>query len=159
MTRRIRKQLDSQEALEAFAARLGKLRPAPLVLYLQGPLGAGKTTFCRGLLRGSGYEGIVKSPTYTLVEPYAYAGDAMCYHFDLYRLADPEELEFTGSRDYFSEHSVCLVEWPEKAAGFLPRADIVCLLSYSGDGRMLEMRAETERGEAAMLGAFPDDLL
>ncbi|MBX2809883.1 MAG: tRNA (adenosine(37)-N6)-threonylcarbamoyltransferase complex ATPase subunit type 1 TsaE [Cellvibrionaceae bacterium] len=98
-----------------------------LTLYLQGQLGAGKTTFVRGLLRAFDYFGKVKSPTYTLVEVYELAMP-IC-HFDLYRLGDPEELAYMGIRDYFYSQSLCLIEWPQRGLGFLPEADIIVDLS------------------------------
>lgn len=117
-----------------------------LVIFLNGDLGAGKTTFTRGFLRACGHQGVVKSPTYTLVEPYLIDGQQL-YHFDLYRLGDPDELEFTGARDCFASNSVCLIEWPAKAAAALPEADIVCDLRVLDAGRELTMRAATVRGE------------
>lgn len=125
-------------------------------MLLKGDLGTGKTTFARGFIQASGFDGVVKSPTYTLVEPYPISHDRMCYHFDLYRLADPEELEFTGARDYFNENDVCLVEWPEKAEGYLPTADWVCEFSYLNEGRKLVISALTNKGKDLMLQLFHD---
>lgn len=156
--------LRDEQALETLAARFSQnwlleAEPRGLVITLRGNLGAGKTTFARGFLRGAGYCGIVKSPTYTLVEPYELAGGRTCYHFDLYRLADAEELEFTGARDYFDSVAVCLVEWPEKASGYLPGADIVCELEGQGSGRNLCIISGTERGLSVMLQVLNDYLL
>ena len=138
MSNAVEKVLRSQDALEDFAAQLARHAVAGLVVFLRGSLGAGKTTFARGFLRGLGYDGVVKSPTYTLVEPYSFGSGLACYHFDLYRLADPEELEFTGARDYFNNASICLIEWPERAAGFLPEPDIDCALEHHPQGRKRE---------------------
>jgi len=118
----------------ALGEELARQFPTGGVVYLHGELGSGKTTLVKGVLRACGYEGAVKSPTYTLVEPYEFA-DRMVYHFDLYRLGDPEEIEYVGGRDYFHDQALCLVEWPEKAAGFLPEADISVYLSYKGVAR------------------------
>ena len=159
MSSRVEKVLHSQAALEDFAAQLAGHAVAGLVVFLRGSLGAGKTTFARGFLRGLGYEGVVKSPTYTLVEPYSCEPGLACYHFDLYRLADPEELEFTGARDYFSNASICLIEWPEKAAGFLPEPDIDCTLEHHPRGRKIALTACSARGEHLLVQEQPDESL
>jgi tRNA threonylcarbamoyladenosine biosynthesis protein TsaE len=114
-------------------------------IHLSGPLGAGKTTLVRGLVHALGIEGPVKSPTYTLVEPYAI-GTIRLYHFDLYRLADGEELEYLGARDAFAGGALCIVEWPERAAGWLPQPDLRVILSIAGSGREARLDARTARG-------------
>ena len=143
--------MDSEISLEAFAAKIAKNSNLDLVIFLQGNLGAGKTTFARGFLRGCGYQGLVKSPTYTLVEPYQINDEKNVYHFDLYRLSDGEELEFAGVRDYFDGQSVSLIEWPEKAEGYLPEPDIICLIEYQGQGRQISVSACSERGNELVL--------
>jgi len=148
--------LESEKAQEDFAAKMAKKSNLDLVIFLHGDLGAGKTTFARGFLRGCGYQGLVKSPTYTLVEPYSLSDEKMAYHFDLYRLSDGEELEFAGVRDYFDGQSVSLIEWPEKAEGYLPEPDIVCQLEYQEQGRKIDIYAKTARGNELVLGLLPN---
>ena len=115
------------------------LLPVGGVVLLHGNLGVGKTTLVRGLLRSLGFEGTVKSPTYTLVEPY-HVADRDIYHFDLYRLADPEELEYLGVRDYFRDDALCLIEWPQQADGFLPKADLEVTLKHDGAARIAHLK-------------------
>lgn len=120
-----------------------------LVVFLQGELGMGKTTLSRGLIRGLGHRGAVKSPTYTLVEPYEHL-TPLVYHFDLYRLGDPEELEYMGIRDYFQSGQVCLIEWPERGRGVLPEADLVVELSLQAQGRAATLAPGTGRGRRVL---------
>jgi len=152
----VERVLETEESLLALAGEFAKYSNRDLVIFLKGELGAGKTVFARGFLRGCGVDGIVKSPTYTLVEPYQFDDEKMCYHFDLYRLAHGEELEFTGARDYFDGQSTCLVEWPEKADGFLPEPDLICQLEYDSTGRKATFSALSDKAKDLMLHVFPD---
>ncbi len=142
-------QLRNEDETIAVGQKLACHIKAPLTLYLTGDLGAGKTTLSRGLIQGLGHKGAVKSPTYTLVEPYELAGVEV-YHFDLYRLNDPEELEFMGIRDYFTDRSLCIVEWPDKGEGLLPDADIHLHLSYVNQGREIHIRALSTLGQTLL---------
>ncbi len=144
-----------EEGMVALGARFGAAFEAPLVVYLQGDLGMGKTTLARGILRARGHTGAVKSPTYTLVEPYEL-GAVTVYHFDLYRLFDPEELEFMGIRDYFGDFSLCLVEWPDRGRGALPPADLVINIERTDGGRRLLLIGRSARGEQVLRRLQPD---
>lgn len=135
----------------ALAAGIARQCPLGSVIFLKGDLGTGKTTFVRGFLHALGHQGVVKSPTYTLVEPYVI-DERSIYHFDLYRLADPDELEYAGGRDYFNNESICLLEWPEKAEGYLPEADLVFSFSYQDVGRKVTIESLSEQGEKLLAG-------
>jgi len=145
----VERRVDTAEAMEALGAVLAPQLRAGLVIYFHGNLGAGKTTLIRGMLRGLGYTGAVKSPTFTLVEPYAQAG-LNIYHFDLYRLNDPEELEFLGVRDYLEGSGVCLVEWAERGAGVLPPPDVDIVIEIAEEGRVVRFVARTENGSTLL---------
>ncbi|TRW96348.1 tRNA (adenosine(37)-N6)-threonylcarbamoyltransferase complex ATPase subunit type 1 TsaE [Candidatus Methylobacter oryzae] len=131
--------LEDTEATEQFGAKLWAELPSKCLVFLHGDLGAGKTTLVRGFLRAAGYSGAVKSPTYTLVEEYT-VNERKIFHFDLYRVVDPEELELIGIRDYFEQDCICFIEWPDMGKGFLPEPDRVVTLSTEGSGRSVEMR-------------------
>ncbi len=157
------------EAQEALGRELSAALKGRGVVYLQGDLGAGKTTLTRGILRGYGHHGAVKSPTYTLVEPYELP-TVTAYHFDLYRLTDPEELELMGIRDYCRPDTLALVEWPARGHPFLPPADLVITISLAAasrsggtqdgntqndSGRDVEFAANSDMGRAVLAAMTP----
>lgn len=144
-----RKLTDEAQTLELGAA-LAEGLTAPLTIYLHGSLGMGKTTLTRGIVQALGHRGAVKSPTYALVEAYELTGFRV-FHFDLYRLQDPEELEFMGIRDYFADDCVCLVEWPERGFGLLPPADLIIELKDDGQhGRHVALQGHSAAGKACL---------
>ncbi len=138
-------KLADETATLALGQQLAQTLKPGMVVFLEGTLGAGKTTLTRGLLRAWGHAGAVKSPTYTLVEVYEFSHGEV-YHFDLYRLGDPEELEYMGIRDYFSNSSIAIVEWPARGKGVLPEADITITITVAGHGR------EAIIGASSLLG-------
>ena len=142
MTRHLAAEADT---LALGAALAQGLRPG-MVIYLSGELGAGKTTLARGVLRALGVKERVKSPTFTLVEPYTVSS-LYLYHFDFYRFNRSDEWLDAGLRDYFNSASVCLVEWPEKAGGQLPPPDVSAAMQIEGSGRSIALGADTEAGK------------
>ncbi|RKQ96297.1 tRNA threonylcarbamoyladenosine biosynthesis protein TsaE [Kushneria sinocarnis] len=141
--------LDNEDAQVAFGRALAAAMSFRGHVWLEGELGAGKTTLARGVMRALGITGAVKSPTYTLVEPYE-VGAQQVYHFDLYRLADPEELEFIGARDWLDSEALCLIEWPSQGGDRLPTPDLRIRLALAGEGRHAEAEALSPHGEQAL---------
>ncbi len=138
--------LHGGEAQEAFGERLAQLIAPPLLITLEGDLGAGKTTLVRGILRGLGHQGRVVSPTYTLVETY-HPADFPVHHLDLYRLGDAEELEYLGLDDLCDGSGVLLVEWPDRGSGVLPDPDLRIRIGHEKAARSLTLVAETPVGK------------
>ena len=141
----MKRQLADAAATERLGAQLAA-SVTPAVVYLIGDLGAGKTTLVRGFIHALGYRGKVRSPTYTLVEPYA-CERCPVFHLDLYRLADAEELEWLGLRDMLAEPALLMVEWPERGNGVLPPADLSVYIEYSGDGREVRLVPASDAGK------------
>ncbi len=152
----VRVALGDEKQMVQFGGVLGQACEGDGTIYLSGNLGMGKTTLCRGVLRSQGHSGAVKSPTYTLVEPYEF-DDVLVYHFDLYRLGDPEELEYLGIRDYFGIDAILLIEWPDKGIGVLARPDLQIAIDLDGEGRVLECQACSPQG-AAILARLQDKI-
>lgn len=150
-------RIDSDEQMQRLGAQLASVCGGKGLIYLDGDLGTGKTTLVRGLIRALGHDGAVKSPTFTLVEPYHFEGKNI-YHFDLYRLSDPEELDYMGMRDYFVADSLCLVEWPAKGASLLPEADLLLKLLHNGTSRDVSITAGTKAGELMLKTLKINDL-
>ena len=141
--------LEGERKMENFGAQLAAVIgtiDTPLLILMNGDLGAGKTTISRGILQGLGHQGAVKSPTYTLVEPYQLDLGKI-YHFDLYRLMDPEELEHIGFSDYLSEAKLCIIEWPENGGSYIPQADISIDIKLHESVRQVTLGSSTESGK------------
>jgi tRNA threonylcarbamoyladenosine biosynthesis protein TsaE len=142
--------ITTSEQMEALGAELAAVVPNGFLIFLSGELGAGKTTLVRGFLRHLGYTGTVKSPTYTLVEPYVLDGHAIA-HFDLYRLTNAEDLEFIGARDYFLPNHICLIEWPEHGLSWLPTPDVYCTIDWQDPAeREVQFTAHSPMGERVL---------
>jgi len=137
--------LADETAMLDLGNRMARFLQPGLTIFLQGNLGAGKTTLARGILHGLGYQHVVKSPTYNLVEIYKISR-LYLYHFDFYRFNDPLEWEEAGFRESFNPASICIVEWPEKAEDLLPIADLQITIKIHDKGRSIEIRASTEPG-------------
>lgn len=146
--------LADEQATERFGASLSPLLEPGLTIWLSGDLGAGKTTTTRGLLRALGHTGAVKSPTYTLLEPYVVSRISL-YHFDFYRFTHPDEFLDAGLDEYFDGSGVCLVEWADKALPYVPAPDIEIHLFIDGPGRRAEMRAGSAKGLACLSRYIP----
>jgi len=145
--------LPDEAGTAALGAALAHTLAPGLTIHLHGDLGAGKTALTRAMLRAMGHAGTVRSPTYTLAEPYTVrlAGQAVnVVHFDLYRMASPEEFLDAGFRDHFNHRTICIVEWPEKAEGVLPPPDISVALTVAGAGRNVELSALSDQGAACL---------
>ena len=145
--------LKDEAGTQALGAALGRVLQPGLCLHLHGDLGAGKTFLTRAMLHAAGYEGRVKSPTYTLVEAYPIHlhGQAVeLLHFDLYRMGSPEEFIDAGFRDHFGGSKICVVEWPEQAGNLMPAADIAVFLTVENEGRAVELRANSPQGASCL---------
>ncbi len=145
--------LPDEAATAALGQRLAMAVPdvseGPFFMALEGPLGAGKTSLARAFLRALGHEGAVRSPTYTLLEPYEF-DDRLVVHLDLYRLSDPGELDYLGVEDLFCPGHILLVEWPERGLGHLPAPDLSVRLAYAGSGRQADLRSGAPPGQEVL---------
>jgi tRNA threonylcarbamoyladenosine biosynthesis protein TsaE len=141
--------LPEEAATLKLGAMLAHVLQPGMTIFLEGDLGAGKTTLTRGILRGLGFTGRVKSPTYTLVESYPLSS-LYFYHFDLYRFSDPLEWEDAGLREYFNAQSLCLIEWADKAEGLLPAPDWVIFLLPEGQGRRIHIEPRSKLGASCL---------
>ena len=145
----IRLRLEDTSATEIFGHNLADTVSSGTLIFLRGPLGAGKTTLARGLIQGLGFDGSVKSPTFTIVEPYVTQKGSV-FHFDLYRIHDEEELEAMGIRDYLDTAHITLIEWPEKGAALLPSPDLEIELCPDGHGRIASIRCAHDKDNSMM---------
>ena len=139
--------IPTPEAMESLGKAMADSARAGMQIHLSGELGAGKTTLVRGFLTGLGHQGKVKSPTYTLVEPYDF-GTLSVYHFDFYRIKTPQEVELMGYREYPGADTICLIEWPEKAGDFIGDADIRIEIRHESEGRSVELSGLSQEGKS-----------
>lgn len=144
-----------EEAMLMLSGRLARMSHPPLVIFLEGVLGAGKTTFCRGFLQALGYQGKVKSPTYALVESYEFPFGQV-HHFDFYRIHDPLELEHMGIQEYFTHETICLIEWAEQGMPLLPAPDLRIKIEMQPSGRRVRIEPHSDYGRT-ILKRFEDD--
>jgi ATPase, YjeE family len=145
-------EVPSVAEMEALGGRLARHCTPGCRIWVEGQLGAGKTTLIRGFLRALGFKGTVKSPTYTLVEPYLLKNQTV-YHFDFYRLATPKEVESIGLRDYLDQTAICLMEWPEKAGLALGKADLQVRIRMQGQGRQVTLNPCSAAGETMVVAS------
>ena len=143
--------LENEQASEQFASSLANVLVSGTILAFHGDIGAGKTTIIRATLKNLGITSAIKSPTFSLVESYSTEHFEL-HHFDLYRIHNPEELDYLGFRDYFTAHSICIIEWAERAKGVLPKIDLRFTLENDGAGRRLQIIAETDVGKHLLTG-------
>jgi tRNA threonylcarbamoyladenosine biosynthesis protein TsaE len=153
----IRLQSPSPETTAAIAERMASHCPDSAVVFLEGDLGAGKSVFARAFLQALGVAGSIKSPTYTLLEMYTLAHERDAVHMDLYRIADPDELDYLALDGVFERLGVMLVEWPQRGAGRLPAPDVTVVLAIEGEGRLLDVRANSDRGDTWLKSVGPMD--
>lgn len=140
------KIISNESEMLHLGGQIASLCHSPTVIFLYGNLGAGKTTFVRGFLRGLGYQEAIKSPTYTIVEPYQF-DNFVIFHFDFYRLHNAKELEYIGIQDYFTPDAICLIEWPENAGELLPSPDLSCYIEFHHSERKIKLKAHSETGK------------
>lgn len=148
-------QLTEESLTSELASRFIHALQAPAVLGFSGEIGAGKTTFIRAMLQALGITSAIKSPTFSLVESYQ-CKDLLIHHFDLYRIEDDTELEYIGFRDYFSDESICCIEWPERVHSSLLPIDLQFSLSIQGDGRIMKIKSLSDTGDKILTG-FADN--
>ena len=148
---RLQAHLADEKDTETLGSGLAAVLSPGLQIWLEGNLGMGKTTLTRGVLRGLGHEGKVKSPTYTLIEPYVVSRLDL-YHFDFYRFNSPDEYLDAGLDEYFAGEGVCMVEWPDKALPHLPSPDVEIRLEARENGRFVEISGNTEAGRTCVIG-------
>ena len=142
--------LMDQATMTGFAGKMARLIKPPMIIYLCGDLGAGKTTFTRALVHSLGYKGSVKSPTYGLLEKYPLQG-LQLVHLDLYRITESGELEFLGIEDHYDAKTILMVEWPERGSNYLARPDLTIRFEHSGDARFIEFQPHNANAQALCL--------